>query len=108
MKLRDIATRLECSLTGNGDVDIRAVVGIDEAEPGHLTFVSNPKYASKAKNTATSAVIVSPDFPEIAVATLRTANPYLTFARAVELFYEVPRPAPGVDPASRIAGTARI
>ena len=90
MQLSDVAARLDCVLKGEGGIEIRGVVGIDEAEPGHLTFVSNPKYAAKARTTKASAVIVSLDFPEIDHPTLRSGNPYLTFARAVELFYAGP------------------
>lgn len=108
MKLTDIAARLDCVLKGDGDVEITGVVGIEEAETGHLTFVSNPKYAGKARSTKASAIIVSPDFPEIESATLRSGNPYLTFARAVELFYAAPKPAPGIDPSARISASARI
>ncbi len=108
MKLSDIAARLNCAIKGDGDPDITAVVGIEEAGPGHLTFVSNPKYAAKAKTTRASALIVAPDFPDIPIATLRNANPYLTFARAIELFYTPPAAPSGIDPAARIASTARI
>src|SRR5213592_3107043 len=94
--------------TGNGNVEIVRVLGIDEAGPGDLTFVSNPKYASKARTTRASAVIVSPDFPEIAAPSLRHADPYLIFARAIELFYEPPRQASGIDAAARIAASAKI
>lgn len=108
MRLSEIAARLECVLNGDGDVEITRVAGIDEAETGHLTFVSNPKYAAKARTTKASAVIVSPDFPEISAATLRSSNPYLTFARAVELFYEPPQPSRGIDRTARIDASARI
>ncbi|HYR44564.1 MAG TPA: UDP-3-O-(3-hydroxymyristoyl)glucosamine N-acyltransferase [Terriglobia bacterium] len=108
MKLSSIAARLDCVLNGDGDVEITRVVGIDEAGPGHLTFVSNAKYAAKARTTKATAVIVSPDFPEISAATLRSANPYLTFARAVELFYEPPQAIRGIDSAARIATSAVI
>jgi UDP-3-O-[3-hydroxymyristoyl] glucosamine N-acyltransferase len=108
VKLGDIAARLECSLKGDPNLDITGVVGIEHAEPGHLTFVSNRKYAAKVRTTKASAVIVSPDFPDIAPATLRSANPYLTFARAIELFYTAPQQAPGIDPTARISDTARI
>jgi len=108
MKLSDIAARLECVLQGDGDVDITRVVGIDEAGPGHLTFVSNAKYAAKARTSRAGAVIVSTDFPEIPAATLRSFNPYLTFARAVELFYEPPQAIRGIDSAARIATSAAI
>ena len=108
MRLSEIAARLDCALKGDGGVEITGVLGIDEAVAGHLTFVSNAKYAAKARTTKASAVIVSSDFPDIPASTLRTSNPYLTFARAVELFYEVPRPARGIDSAARIAGSAKI
>jgi UDP-3-O-[3-hydroxymyristoyl] glucosamine N-acyltransferase len=108
VKLKDIANRLACALDGDGDAEIKGVVGIDEAEPGHLTFVSNPKYAAKARSTRASAVIVAPDFPAIPVATLRHINPYLIFARAIELFYQIPATAPGIHESARIAGTAEI
>ena len=108
MKLGHIAQQLGCELRGNADLDIRGVNGIEEAQPGDLTFVSNRKYTSKAKTTKASAVIVTGDFQEIPAATLRTANPYLAFARAVELFYKMPIPAAGIDPGARIAATAKV
>lgn len=108
MRLSEIAARLDCVLKGDGDADITRVAGIDEAEAGHLTFVSNPKYAAKARSTKASAVIVAPDFPEIPTATLRHANPYLTFARAIELFYEPPKQAAGIHPSAHIASSAKI
>ena len=108
MKLSEIATKLDCVLNGDGDIEITAVVGIEEAGAGHLTFVSNPKYASKAKTTAASAIIVSADFAELPIATLRHANPYLTFARAIELFYTLPKAHPGIDEAAYVAPTAKV
>ena len=108
MKLKDIAARLNCELRGDGELEIRGVAGIEEAQAGDVTFVSNPKYGPKARTTQASAVIVGEKFPDIAAATLRTKNPYLAFARAVELFYRAPVPAPGVDAAARIAPTAKI
>jgi UDP-3-O-[3-hydroxymyristoyl] glucosamine N-acyltransferase len=95
-------------LKGDGDKDITSVTRIEEAGPESLTFVSNPKYASKAKTTNAGAVIVSTDFPDIPAATLRSANPYLSFAQAIELFYRPPRQAPGIDASARIASSARI
>jgi UDP-3-O-[3-hydroxymyristoyl] glucosamine N-acyltransferase len=95
-------------LKGNGDTDITGVMGIENAGAGHLTFVSNPKYAAKAKTTQAGAIIVAPDFPDLPVATLRHENPYLTFARAIELFYAPPQTAPGKDATACIASSARI
>jgi UDP-3-O-[3-hydroxymyristoyl] glucosamine N-acyltransferase len=108
VKLTDIAERLNCTLQGDGQLEITGVAGIDDADSGHLTFVSNPKYAAKAKTTKAAAVIVANDFPEIGPATLRSSNPYLTFAQAVELFYQPPQPSRSIDPAARVAASAKI
>jgi len=96
------------SANGAGEVEITGVAGIEEAGPGQLTFVANPKYAASAKNTHAAAIIVAPDFPEVAVPTLRSDNPYLAFARAVELFYQPPRYTPGVHPTAVVHPTAKV
>jgi UDP-3-O-[3-hydroxymyristoyl] glucosamine N-acyltransferase len=107
VKLSEIASTLDCRLEGE-DCDITGVAGIEEAVPGQLTFVANEKYASAAKTTKASAVIVSDLFPTITTATLRTKNPYLAFARAIPLFYNTPRYRPGVHSTAVIAESAKI
>ena len=108
MKLADLANHLGATLHGDGATDITGVAGIDTATPGDLTFVANPKYASLARTTRASAVLVEPSFTEITTATLRIENPYLAFARAIELFYKPPTYAPGIHPTAVIAPTAKI
>ncbi len=109
MKLGEIATRLGATLeNGDPETEISGVSGIEEAKAGQITFVANPKYAAAAKRTTASAIIVSEDFPAVACALLRSANPYLSFARAIDLFYQSPRYAPGIHPTAVVAPTAII
>ncbi|HEY6414271.1 MAG TPA: UDP-3-O-(3-hydroxymyristoyl)glucosamine N-acyltransferase [Edaphobacter sp.] len=108
MKLADLARHLGATLIGDPSARITGVAGIDTASPGDLTFVANPKYASQARTTKATAVLVEPGFTEIAAATLRIDNPYLAFARAIELFYQPPAYAPGIHPTAVIAPTAKI
>lgn len=108
MKLGELAQALGTELRGHPDHSISGVAGIEEAGPGHVTFVANPKYSGLARTTKAGAVIVSLDFPEIAAATLRASNPYLTFAKAVQLFYREPEYAPGIHPTAVIHPTAKI
>ena len=108
MKLRDLAAQLGATLEGDGEAEITGVAGIEDAGAGHLTFVANPRYAGLARTTAASAVLVSPDFPPIAAATLRLANPYLAFAQAIALFHPAALYAPGVHPTAVIDPTATI
>jgi UDP-3-O-[3-hydroxymyristoyl] glucosamine N-acyltransferase len=109
MKLSAIASALDVRLeNGSPETEISGLNGIEQAEPGELTFVSNPKYAASARTTRASAVIVAEDFPAIPAAMLRAKDPYLTFARALELFHSPARYAAGVDPTAVVAQTAKI
>lgn len=109
MKLSAIADRLGSHLeNGSPDTEITGVAAIETAGPGQLTFVSNPKYAALARSTEASAVIVAEDFPALSTAMLRSKNPYLDFARALEFFYRPPQYAPGIHPTAVIHPSARI
>jgi UDP-3-O-[3-hydroxymyristoyl] glucosamine N-acyltransferase len=108
MKLADLAQHLGATLQGDPAAVITGVAAIETAGPGEVTFVANPKYASLARSTQASAVLVEPGFPEIAAFTLRIDNPYLAFARAIELFYQPPAYAPGIHPTAVISPTAKI
>ncbi len=109
MKLVQIATTLGARLeNGSPDLEINGVASIKEAGPGQLTFVANPKYAGAARTTRASAVIVSDEFPAISTALLRCKNPYLTFARALELFCQPLRYEPGVHPTAVVHPSATI
>src|SRR4029453_16052470 len=108
MKLSEIAARLGCEIRSGGETEISRMAGIDEAGPGCLTFVSNRKYVSRIKTTRASAIILGYDVPEVSIPSLRTANPYLAFAQALELFSEPLRPVPGIHPMAIIAPDARI
>jgi UDP-3-O-[3-hydroxymyristoyl] glucosamine N-acyltransferase len=108
LKLQEIAERLECSLEGDGDVDIIRVTGIGDAGAGDLTFFTNSKYAAELKHTAASAVIMG-DYPEgPPCAVLRTRHPYLAFAKAVALFADPWIPPAGIHPLAHVAGTAVV
>ncbi len=109
MKLAAIAHALGARLeNGSPETEITGVAGIETAGPGLITFVSNPKYAALARTTKASAVIVGEEFPAISTAMLRSKNPYLDFARALEFFYQPPQYAPGIDPTAVIHPSAKI
>jgi len=108
MKLAKLAEYLDATLHGDPSAEITRVAGIETAEPGDLTFVSNPKYAALARTTRATAILVEPSFPAVPAATLRVENPYLAFAFAIELFYQAPTYPPGIHPTAAIAPTAHI
>ena len=108
MKLRDLADRLHCRLEGDGDIDIVRVAGLEQAEPGDLTFLANPRYAQAARETRASAIILAEDAAPAPCPMLRAAHPYRAFAEALALFGRDERPPAGVHPSSVVAPDARI
>ncbi|HEY2739868.1 MAG TPA: UDP-3-O-(3-hydroxymyristoyl)glucosamine N-acyltransferase, partial [Thermoanaerobaculia bacterium] len=111
MNLSELARRLGCTIDNCPDpdaIDITAVTGIEEAGPSDITFVSNPRYAAAAKTTQAGAIIVSEDFTAGRAPLVRSKNPYLTFAKVIELFYQPPKYAAGIHPTAVIAPTAKI
>jgi UDP-3-O-[3-hydroxymyristoyl] glucosamine N-acyltransferase len=109
MKLAELAAALNVKLEGGSpDAEITGVAGIEDAGPGHLTFVANPKYASAARTTRAGVVIVDESFPAIPTAVLRSKNPYLTFSRAIGLFQEPVKYVPGIHPTAVVDSSAKI
>ncbi len=114
MKLSEVAQKLACRLEGAPDTEIRGIAGIEHAEPGQITFLANRRYFPLLKTTRASAVLIEDGISldrgagSPPIAALRTPNPYLAFAHAIELFYQPPRYEPGIHPTAIIARTARI
>jgi UDP-3-O-[3-hydroxymyristoyl] glucosamine N-acyltransferase len=80
---------------------------MEQATPAQLTFLSNPKYAPRVKDSRAAAILASKaiDGP---IATLISTQPYVDFARALELFYQPPRPPSVIHPTASIAASATI
>ena len=118
MKLSDLAATLDCALDGDGDVEILRVSGIQDAGPGDITFVANPKYEKLLSATRASAVIlkrgtasaglVRRSAGEGGCAVLSAEDPYLAFARAVRLFAPDWRPTGGVHAHAAVAADAQL
>ena len=118
MKLSQLAQKLDCRLdstsSANTDIEITGVAGLEDAQPGQIAFLANKRYTPLLKTTRASAVFVDnnasvsrdPGAPPLAL--VRSDNPYLVFAKALELFYQPPAYAPGIHPTAVVAASAKI
>jgi UDP-3-O-[3-hydroxymyristoyl] glucosamine N-acyltransferase len=92
------------------DVEVTGAAGLDEAEPGHVTFLANPRYTPRVQTTRAAAVYlgegVEPGRDDIAA--LFTRDPYLAYTRALRLFHPEPLVEPGVHPTAVVDPTARL
>ncbi len=108
MKLGILAEKLGCELIGAADVEIEGVAGVDEATASQVTFLTNPRYLAGAQKTSAAAILVNKADDSLPCAQLVSENPYLDFARALELFYQAPRPATGIHPTAVIDPSATV
>jgi UDP-3-O-[3-hydroxymyristoyl] glucosamine N-acyltransferase len=106
--LFELAAKLNCRLVGDGAAGITGVAGMEQAGSGQLTFLANPKYAHKVKDTRAGAILVAEHISTLPIPQLISTNPYLDFARALAMFYQPPRPKPGIHPAASVADSAKI
>ncbi|MEP6784061.1 MAG: UDP-3-O-(3-hydroxymyristoyl)glucosamine N-acyltransferase [Acidobacteriota bacterium] len=108
MTLAELARRLECPVEGDAAIEIRRVAKIEDAGPGDLTFLANPKYASKLATTKASAIIMNGDAVEAPCAIIRSKSPYLTFARAAQALAPDQRPSAGIHPLASVDPAASV
>jgi UDP-3-O-[3-hydroxymyristoyl] glucosamine N-acyltransferase len=83
--LRELADIVGGEVVGDGEVEIRGIAGIREAEPGDITFVANPRYAEFLSGTRASAVIGGKDV-KAAKPLIRIDDPYYAYLQVLSLF----------------------
>jgi UDP-3-O-[3-hydroxymyristoyl] glucosamine N-acyltransferase len=89
--LSDLAERVGGRVVGDGSVVIHKVSAIDEAGPGEITFLTNPRYQKYLFQCKASAVIVAVETAKTArergaLNLLEVADPYVAFATLLQLF----------------------
>ena len=108
MTLGELARRLDCPIEGDAAIEIRRVAKIEDAGPGDLTFLANPKYASKLAGTKASAVIMNGEEMAAPCAVIRSKSPYLTFAKAAQVLAPAQTFAAGVHALASVATDAHV
>ncbi|HEY2588158.1 MAG TPA: UDP-3-O-(3-hydroxymyristoyl)glucosamine N-acyltransferase [Tepidisphaeraceae bacterium] len=81
--LKELAAAIGAELVCDPSVPITGVNTLEDAEPGQVTFLANPKYLKQVEGTRASAVIVAPSVNVNHVAILKAKDPYYAFAQAV-------------------------
>jgi UDP-3-O-[3-hydroxymyristoyl] glucosamine N-acyltransferase len=90
-------------------MEITGAAGLDEAAPGDVTFLANPRYTGRISETRASAIFVGEavEVPNSIIA-LRARDPYLAYTRALRLFHPESKFEPFIHPLAVIDATARV
>ena len=85
LQLSEVAALVGGELVDDRDPLIVGVAGIDEAEAGDLTFVTNRKFVAKLGDCRATAVIIGPE-DESPLPAVRVDEPYQAFTVVLEKF----------------------
>jgi len=108
-RLADLAVRFGCELQGDPDAVIDRVAPLNDAGPGSLAFLANPRYRRHLASTGATAVVLDAAAAEdCPVAALVCRNPYATYARIAQLLYPAPPVVPGRHPSAVVDACADV
>ena len=96
--IQELAEYLGGTVRGNGTGRITGLAPLEAAGPDKITFLANPKYASKVADTGAGAVLMTPGSENYGRVVIEVENPYLSFAKLLTLFYVQPHVPCGVMP----------
>jgi UDP-3-O-[3-hydroxymyristoyl] glucosamine N-acyltransferase len=109
ISLGELATRFECDLNGDPNVEVHSVATISNAGPGCLTFLSNSGYKKQLSSTKAAVVVLrAADAKDCQVAALISDDPYACYARIAALLYPSPAICPGVHASAVVESTSKI
>src|SRR5436190_11203645 len=97
------------------DIEITGAAGLDEAGPGQVTFLANPKYTPRVKSTRASAIFVRKG-AAVGPSTIALIadDPYLAYTRALRALFPEPlfqpkiHPTASIDPSAIVSDNVRI
>lgn len=110
LSLSELAQRLNLKYRGNGDIGLRAVGSLADANSEQISFLANPKYTSMLQSTAAGAVILTEQMAEQYQGNVLLAkDSYVTFAKVAQIFQQdKSNHKPFIHPQSYIDATAKL
>lgn len=106
-----IASMTGGSVEGDENIEITGFAKIEEAKPGHISFIANPKYAHFIGSTKASVLLVDRKIerPEgCSVTLVRVDDPYVAVASLLEAFEAMKPRKRGVEQPCFIASGVEI
>ncbi|MDB3994032.1 UDP-3-O-(3-hydroxymyristoyl)glucosamine N-acyltransferase [Gammaproteobacteria bacterium] len=108
-KIYEIASLLGLDFHGDGDCEISGIGSLGAAKPGQLSFLSNRRYTEQLAQTQASVVIIEKrHLDSCETNALVSSSPYVSFARATELFKTPLQIDQTIHPSASINGSVNI
>ena len=107
--LLELATKLDARILGDDTVIVTSIATLKSAQPGQISFLSNPKYKEQIHTSQASAIIMrEADAIGFSGNALLLDNPYVGYAQLANLLDTTPKSAQGISPLASISPKAKI
>ncbi|SDH68061.1 UDP-3-O-[3-hydroxymyristoyl] glucosamine N-acyltransferase [Vibrio xiamenensis] len=109
LTLAELAKITGGTLHGDNHAEVTMVAPMDKATQGHVTFLSNPKYAKHLASCQATVVMVKEAQKSLFDGNVLVVDdPYVAFARVAQALDTTPAPAQGIAPSAVIADDASL
>jgi len=104
LTLAELATITGGELHGDANASVTMVAPMDKAQPGHVTFLSDSKYAKYLADCQATVVMVKQAQRDLCSGNvLVVADPYVAFAKVAQALDTTPKAAAQIAPSAVIA-----
>jgi len=108
LSIEELSRLLGCPYEGEGKTLILGISSLEKAKKGDLVFLVDRKYFPLLEKSQASAAIIPLQEEYRRIPVIKSKNPYLTFIKAVDIFYKPYRPQPGIHPQALVSSTTKI
>ncbi|UPQ88561.1 UDP-3-O-(3-hydroxymyristoyl)glucosamine N-acyltransferase [Vibrio sinaloensis] len=109
LSLAELATITGGVLHGDESATVTMVAPMDKAQSGHVTFLSNPKYAKHlAQCQATVVMVKQAQRDQASGNVLVVDDPYVAFAKVAQALDTTPAPSSDIAPSAVVAQDAKL
>ncbi len=106
--LGELAERVGGEVQGSPARELDGVRTLSEAGPGHLSFLTSPKYLEQARASSAGAILTGRDARLPGRDLLRTAQPQLALAEILRLFHPAVVHPPGIHPTAVVGEQSAV
>lgn len=106
-----LARLVEGTVVGDGERELTGFAKIEDAGPGDISFITNPKYVRYATETKAAALLVGDDFKtdgEVSATLIKVKDPYATLALLMKNFAGPQEELSGVESPSFVADGVEV
>ncbi len=103
MKAREVAELVGGELSGNGDLDLTGVAGLESAQESDICFLQDEKYVRLAHTSRAACIITKREIPIEGKTNIFVAHPAYAFIKAIQHFHPVKRYNPHISSTALIS-----